>query len=90
MEQKCDAPPSLIIRLATTPGGLNDLNDSECLEGYWDGRNNEPTPGPNRSASYVQGWWAGMRDGHHREYHPIDHDIAVAWLEDQKLCRTNH
>ena len=80
-------PTSLMIRLTTTPGKINDLDDDKCIKGYWDGRKNEPMPGCNRSASYVQGWWAGMRDGGHRDYYPIDHDITQAWLENQKLCQ---
>lgn len=81
------APPSLIVRLATTPGKMNDIDDTECLEGYWDGRENDPVPGPNRSDSYVQGWWAGMRDGCHRDYHPVDHEIIKAWFENEELCK---
>lgn len=83
-----DYPPSLLIRLATTPGKMNDLEDAECIEGYRDGRTDEPMPGPNRSNSYIQGWWAGMRDGGHRSYHPIDHDIVIAWKENEKLMVT--
>lgn len=78
--------PALLHRLATTPGEMNDLDDSECIEGYWDGRENDPAPGPNRTDSYAQGWWAGMRDGGHRDYHPIDHDITKAWFENNELC----
>ena len=81
-------PASFIIRLATTPGKMNDLDDAECLEGYWDGRNDGLRPGPNRTDSYVQGWWAGMRDGNYRDYHPVDHDIVTAWLENEQLCRS--
>ena len=80
-------PIYVISRLATTPGDINDIDDVECLEGYNDGRNNDPAPGQNSTNSYVQGWWAGMYDGGHRNYHPIDTDIVKAWLANEALCR---
>ena len=71
---------AIIARLVTTPEALAELEGDESLEGYRDGRDNAPPPGANRSNAYVQGWWAGMKDGRHRDYHPIDSDIARAGL----------
>lgn len=67
-------------RLATTTETLAALDDAELREGYNDGRANDPEPGPNRSQSYVHGWWQGMRDGGHREADPIDDVIVRAYL----------
>ena len=67
-------------RLAKTPDALAALDETECIEGYWDGRRNDPAPGPNRSDSYAHGWWQGMRDGSHRKYDPIDEVIVKAFL----------
>lgn len=69
---------ALLNRLATAPQEIDDLDDSELQEGYRDGRENAPTPGSNRTDSYVHGWWTGMRDGGHRAPHPIDHEIIHA------------
>ena len=68
----------ILDRLAVTPALMRSIDNAECIEGYWDGRRNDPEAGANRSASYVQGWWAGMRDGGHREYHPVDEQIVAA------------
>ncbi len=40
---------------------LDQLDDVEIQEGYFDGRNNEPEPraGGNRSRSYWHGWRVG-------------------------------
>lgn len=46
---------------------LDTLNSDEVVEGYFDGRQNEPEPGDNRSFSYWHGWRNGMVDGHHAE-----------------------
>ena len=46
---------------------LDLLNDEEVIEGYFDGRANEPEPGGNRSKSYWHGWRNGMVDGGHAE-----------------------
>ena len=59
---------------------LAALDDADCIEGYKDGRNNDPMPGANRSDAYAHGWWTGMCDGHHREPHPIDRVIVRAFL----------
>jgi hypothetical protein len=68
----------LLTRLKTTTAELKALDDAELLDGYTDGRNNDPMPGPNRSDSYVHGWWNGMRDGGHRNPHSIDGQIVAA------------
>jgi hypothetical protein len=34
---------------------LDQLNDEEVVEGYFDGRKDEPEPGNNRSLSYWHG-----------------------------------
>lgn len=45
---------------------LDALDDGEIIEGYFDGRQNAPEPGHNRSKSFWHGWRNGMVDGHHR------------------------
>jgi len=54
---------------------LDTLNSDDVIEGYFDGRANEPEPGGNRSKSYWHGWRNGMVDGHHMEK-----DAAMAIL----------
>jgi hypothetical protein len=49
----------------TTISELQELEDSEILEGYVDGRSNEPMPGDNRSKAYWHGWRNGQVDGGH-------------------------
>lgn len=71
---------AVLPRLATTAESLSGLDEAELIEGYWDGRDNEPAPGPNRSRSYVHGWWQGMRDGGHRKAFAIDEVIIKAYL----------
>lgn len=46
---------------------LDTLDSAEVVEGYFDGRANEPEPGNNRSRSYWHGWRNGMVDAGHRE-----------------------
>src|SRR5690348_13515810 len=62
----------IIPRLAVTPEKMDALDLEECMFGYIDGRRNEPPPGDNRTDSYVQGWWAGMRAGQHRTDYTVD------------------
>jgi len=50
-----------------TVADLETLDDAEIIEGYHDGRANEPEPGNNRSRSYWHGWRNGMADGGHRK-----------------------
>ena len=56
----------------TDPYVVEMLNSTEVVEGYHDGRADEPRPGPNRSIAYRHGWWVGQRDGGHRKPHPAD------------------
>lgn len=51
----------------TKAAELTALDDAEVVEGYFDGRANEPEPGDNRSLSYWHGWRIGMIDGKHRD-----------------------
>ncbi len=44
---------------------LGELDDAECIQGYWDGKDNEPAPGDNRSYSYWHGYRNGQVDGGH-------------------------
>lgn len=53
----------------TTLEQLNQLNEMEVIEGYWEGKNKEPEPGGNRGLSCWHGWRNGMMDGKHM---PID------------------
>lgn len=46
---------------------VDALDSAEVIEGYHDGRANEPRPGPNRSAAYRHGWRVGQSDGGHRQ-----------------------
>ena len=68
-----------------TIADLETLDETEILEGYWDGRKNEPEPGNNRSRSYWHGWRNGMLDGGFR-----DKDAAQASLAHEYLSRSNH
>ena len=44
---------------------LSALNTDEIVEGYFDGFDNEPAPGDNRSKSYWHGYRNGQVDGGH-------------------------
>jgi hypothetical protein len=46
----------------STEAELDALNSEEIVEGYYDGRNNEPEPTGNRSRAYWHGWRNGMAD----------------------------
>lgn len=46
---------------------LDALEDAEVIEGYYDGRRNDPPPTGNRSRSYWHGWRNGMADAGHME-----------------------
>ena len=41
---------------------LDGLDEAETIEGYFDGRADEPEPSGNRSRSYWHGWRCGMMD----------------------------
>lgn len=51
----------------TTLAELDMLESHEIVEGYWDGLDNEPEPGGNRTKAYWHGWRNGMVDGGHRQ-----------------------
>lgn len=55
---------------------LDGLDDTEVVEGYFDGRNDEPEPGNNRSFSYWHGWRKGRVDGHHAETDQAQVELA--------------
>ena len=63
---------------------LDSLNIDEILEGYWDGRANEPEPGANRSLSYWHGWRNGMVDYGHRKGDAAQANLARAFLERER------
>lgn len=50
-----------------TADDLATLDISEIVQGYQDGRANEPEPGDNRSRAYWHGWRVGMMDGGHMD-----------------------
>ena len=50
----------------TTSEDLRKLDEAEVLEGYLDGRADEPEPRGNRSRAYWHGWRNGMVDGGHQ------------------------
>jgi len=56
---------------------LDELDDKEVIQGYWDGKNNEPEPQGNRSKSYWHGWRNGMADGGHMEIDGAQSELAA-------------
>jgi hypothetical protein len=70
-----------------TAAELDALDDAEVLEGYRDGRANEPEPGDNRSLSYWHGWRQGTADGHHRKMDEADGALARDSIESGWLRR---
>ena len=60
---------------------LDTLNSDEVVEGYHDGRKNEPEPGGNRSFSYWHGWRNGMADGYHAEPDDAQREMAHDVIE---------
>lgn len=57
------------------------LDRAEIVEGYHDGRANEPRPGPNRSTAYRHGWWVGQADGGHRQPDARDMELIASMRE---------
>jgi hypothetical protein len=49
---------------------------ADRIEGYYDGFDGEPAPGPNRSAAYHHGWWCGASDKGHVEMPAWLHELA--------------
>lgn len=69
----------------TKAADLDALDDAEVVEGYHDGRANEPEPGDNRSFAYWHGWRNGMIDGGHMKGDAasaaLAHDVIESgWL----------
>ena len=60
----------------TTVEELDALDTDEVIEGYRDGRDNEPPPTGNRSRSYWHGWRNGMADGGHLPIDPAMRELA--------------
>ena len=67
-----------------TLADLESLNDEEILEGYWDGRENEPEPGNNRSRSYWHGWRNGRLDGGFAQSDAAQMGLAKEFLENER------
>ncbi len=57
---------------------LDALDGAEIVEGYSDGRMNEPEPSGNRSKSYWHGWRNGMTDGGHALIDDAQRQLARA------------
>lgn len=51
----------------STFADLETLDPDEIVEGYRDGRENEPEPTGNRSRAYWHGWRNGQVDGGHAQ-----------------------
>jgi len=73
-----------IRRPIETVAELDALDTQEIIEGYYDGRDNEPEPGDNRSLSYWHGWRNGMADGGHRKIDAAQRKLAGAVIASQK------
>ncbi len=69
---------------------LDTLDDDELLEGYHDGRANEPQPSGNRSKSYWHGWRNGMVDGGHMEGDAAQRELARAYLAQHRAGLTTN
>lgn len=65
----------------TTVAELEALDQTEMVEGYWDGYHGEPEPGDNRSLSYWHGWRNGAVDGKHREGDAAQAKLAHEYVE---------
>jgi len=55
---------------------VNALDQAEIIEGYWEGRRNEPEPGGNRSLAHWHGWRCRMSDAYLRA--PDDEMMQIA------------
>ena len=72
-------------RPVETVADLETLDQDEIIQGYWDGLDNEPEPGNNRSRSYWHGWRNGMVDGGHREKDDSQAILAHNVVRSQRL-----
>jgi len=68
----------------TTLADLATIDDAECIDGYWDGRENAPQPGNNRSRSYWHGWRNGMVDSRHMEKDDAQAELARVYIAHQR------
>lgn len=66
-----------------TLADLDSLNQEDVIEGYRDGRANEPAPGDNRSRAYWHGWRNGQADGGYTEPDQAQQDLAREFLAAQ-------
>ncbi len=68
---------------------LDQLDDVEIQEGYFDGRNNEPEPraGGNRSRSYWHGWRVGMMDAYRIEVDADHRKLVSEFVRREKAHR---
>ena len=60
---------------------LDELDNQELLDGYFDGTNNEPAPGDNRSYSYWHGFRNGQVDGGHKPIDTAQRELAKDAIE---------
>ena len=65
----------------TTVEELDTLDSDEMVEGYRDGRNNEPEPSGNRSKAYWHGWRNGMSDAGHAQIDGAQRELVRAFLK---------
>jgi hypothetical protein len=63
---------------------LDELDEREMIEGYFDGKDGWREPGDNRSYSYWHGWRNGASDGHHREIDLAQRELAKSFIFHQR------
>lgn len=68
---------------------LDQLDDMEIQEGYFDGLDDapEPQPGGNRSRAYWHGWRVGMMDMHRLDCGASHHRLVVAFVARERRRR---
>ena len=71
----------------STMDELVEFDTDEIIEGYFDGRENEPEPQGNRSKSYWHGWRNGMIDGGHMKSDAASKALTAAYLAHQRASR---
>jgi hypothetical protein len=79
-----NAEPSPYGEPVSTVAELDTLDSDEIVEGYRDGRNNEPPPTGNRSKAYWHGWRNGMADAGHMELDGAMRQLAHEVVEQSK------
>ena len=84
MSRKLDNTAYINKIAVRTVDDLDSLDQDEIIEGYNDGRKNEPEPGHNRSRSYWHGWRNGMVDGGHREIDDAQRELARSVVQSWK------